>query len=180
MKPIETIEKFDLFLADIGKSFSAIIIGGGALSLMRVITRETQDIDVLEPILSQAILQLSQEFADQINHLTPMALKRAWLNNGPESLRPNLPEGWHDRIQKIFAGRAIELYALGRSDLLKTKLFAFCDREQDRQDCLLMNPDRDELKEAMIWVKVQDMNPLWPKHVELSLQGLAKELGYGL
>lgn len=145
MKPLEIINEFDLFLAQKSESFSAIIIGGGALSLMRVITRETQDIDVLDPILPQVILQLSQEFADQINQSTPLALKRTWLNNGPESLRPNLPEGW-----------------------------------QDRQDCLLMNPSHNELQEAIVWVKEQDMNPFWPKHVELSLQSLAKELGYGL
>lgn len=49
MKPIEIIEKFDLFLANTGESFSAIIIGGGALSLMRIITRETQDMNPLWP-----------------------------------------------------------------------------------------------------------------------------------
>lgn len=180
MNPQVIIKAFDTFLAGRGQSFSAIIIGGGALSLMGVISRETQDIDVLDPILPPAIVASSHEFAAQHNANGTATLKQAWLNNGPESLRRDLPGGWQSRTQLIYSGAAIELHVLGRSDLLKSKLFAFCDREMDRQDCLKLKPTEIELKEAMAWVKLQDQNPGWPAHVEHSFHSLAKELGYGV
>jgi hypothetical protein len=40
---------FDDFLFWKKKQFSAVVIGGGALSLLDIITRETQDIDILDP-----------------------------------------------------------------------------------------------------------------------------------
>lgn len=43
-----------------------------------------------------------------------------------------------------------------------------------------MNPAREELRNAAVWVKDQDGNPLWPKHVEEVFIALAKELGYEL
>lgn len=180
MKPRQTIEAFDAFLVKKGRTLTAIIIGGGALSLMGVISRETQDIDVLDPILPQEILNLSQEFAEHYNQTTDILLKKNWLNNGPESLREVLPKDWLSRIEEVFSGNALILHALGRPDLLKSKLFAFCDRELDRSDCILLNPTHEELREAMEWVKQQDMNPAWPDHVEASFASLAKELGHGI
>ena len=53
MQPKQTIEAFDCFLAEKEERFSAVIIGAGALSLLGVISRETRDIDVLDPPLPQ-------------------------------------------------------------------------------------------------------------------------------
>lgn len=180
MKPKQTISLFDLYLFKQGKKFEAIIIGGGALSLMDIITRETQDIDILDPILPDEILKLSQEFSKEINKNNNLILKKNWFNNGPESLKKNLPHGWQNRTECIYTGRALTFHALGRSDFIKTKLFAFCDREQDRADCLLLKPSEEELLQAMTWVKQQDQNPNWPAHVEASFKSLAKDLGYAI
>ena len=49
MKVVSTLESFDLFLEKKGIKFEAIIIGGAALSVMSVITRETVDVDCLHP-----------------------------------------------------------------------------------------------------------------------------------
>ena len=57
MKPHETIEQFDLFLTKQGLSLSAVIIGGSALSLLGVISRETRDCDVLHPQLPEGIIR---------------------------------------------------------------------------------------------------------------------------
>lgn len=179
MKPKQTINFFDQYLFKWGKKFEAVVIGGGALSLMGIITRETQDIDILDPILPDEILKLSQDFADE-NKNNNLILKKNWFNNGPESLRKNLPGGWQDRTECIYTGKALTFYALSRPDFLKTKLFAFCDREQDRADCLLLKPSKEELLQAMTWVKQQDQNPNWPAHVEASFKSLAKDLGYAI
>ncbi|MBX7147850.1 hypothetical protein K1X76_02090 [bacterium] len=178
MQPKETLKEFDRFLNQKGCSFSGVIIGGGALSLLGVIARETQDIDVLDPILPKQIILLAQEFAETKNKSGNERLKKDWFNNGPESLRKNLPQGWLKRTELVFLGQSITLYSLGRSDLLKSKLFAFCDREQDRSDCKMLKPTLAELIESMKWVEEQDQNPGWPVHVKASFKSLARELGY--
>lgn len=180
MKPLETIQAFDEFLSDKNESLSAVVVGGGALYLLGVITRETQDIDVLEPLLSEKITGIAKEFAAKSQERLGVRLKPGWLNNGPRSLLDILPNDWQDRAQKIFSGKALTLFSLGRQDLLKTKLFAFCDRDQDKHDCLMLCPSREELLDSVDWVKNQDKNPGWPKHVETSLKALAKDLGYEL
>ena len=40
----------------------------------------------------------------------------------------------------VFRGEAIELHTLGRSNLLKAKVFALCDRGFDLPDCVALNP----------------------------------------
>lgn len=179
MRPQEFIPLFDAYLSKQGQSFTGIIIGGCALSLMGVISRETQDCDILDPKIPQEIIDLSKSFAHEVGSAAGL-LKENWLNNGPASLKDVLPQGWLERANLLFSGRALTLHVLGRADLLKSKLFAYCDRQQDFQDCLLLRPTRKELAEAIHWLKVQDQNSEWPAHVELSLRELAKELGYEL
>lgn len=178
MEVISVIEAFDQFLFSKKTSFSGIIIGGGALALMGITTRGTKDIDVLEPVLSEPILQLAKEFAQQQRKNQIVELRDDWLNNGPRSLIDVLPYDWLQRSQSIFSGKALTLFALGRSDFLKSKLFAYCDRGQDIADCINMNPSHAELTDAQSWVNLQDQNPQWKTHVKKAFQKLAKELGY--
>lgn len=180
MDVISVIKDFDEFLSSKKASFSGVVIGGGALALMGITTRGTKDIDVLDPIISDSILELAKEFASQQSKNNMAELRDDWLNNGPRSLIDNLPEGWMERSQQIFSGKALMLSALGRADFLKSKLFAYCDRGQDFDDCIKMNPSREELLEALSWVKVQDQNPHWVNHVQQEFTKLAKELGYAL
>jgi len=63
-------------------------------------------------------------------------------------------------------------------DVLKSKLFAYCDRGQDIADCIKMNPSQAELLEALDWVKNQDQNPQWSSHVQKCFAKLALELSY--
>jgi hypothetical protein len=91
-----------------------------------------------------------------------------------------LPEGWRLRAQPLFKGTALVLDTLGRADLLKTKLFALCDRGTDLPDCVAMAPTATELAEALPWVAFQDANPDWPAHVEATINDLKKRLGHGV
>ncbi len=52
MKPKETLARFDTFLAKRGLALEAIVVGGAALGLLDVISRETRDCDILHPKLS--------------------------------------------------------------------------------------------------------------------------------
>src|SRR3954454_24315440 len=72
-----------------------------------------------------------------------------WLNIGPMQLGDVLPAGWRERVQRIFEGRVLVLSTLGRSDLLKSKLFALCDRGTDLLDCIALAPTAEDLAECM-------------------------------
>jgi hypothetical protein len=103
-----------------------------------------------------------------------------WLNNGPASLAGQLPFDWKSRLQPAFSGAAISLQALGREDLLRSKLFALCDRAIDLPDCLALAPTADELAAILPWLERQDTNPGWPAHARETMQDLARRLGHGV
>lgn len=148
MNPKETLIKFDKYLADRRLEFETIVIGGSALALLGIITHETQDCDVLDPGIPSDIAEAARQFTREIAD-EKQSLKEDWLNNAPESLKGILPKGWRVRLEKLYSGKALKLHTLGRSDLLKTKLFAFCDRGQDLQDCIALRPSREELRDAL-------------------------------
>ncbi|RJO68775.1 MAG: hypothetical protein C4523_06865 [Myxococcales bacterium] len=179
MKPRETIEQFDLFLARQGLSLSAVIIGGAALSLLGIISRETRDCDVLHPQLPDEIIKAQANFAAEMRG-RGIPLQDDWLNNNPMPVANLLPEGWLSRTQVAYQGTALTLLSLSRSDILLTKLFAYCDRGTDLGDCLALKPTAGELKAALPWIAVQDANPDWPRHVEESIRDLGRRLGHEL
>lgn len=102
------------------------------------------------------------------------------MNNGPIQLADMLPEGWRNRVHAVFSGNSVQLSVLGREDLLKTKLFALCDRGTDLADCIALSPTVAELHPAHPWVKAQNMNALWPAHVEATFHDLSKRLDHAI
>lgn len=179
MKPKETISAFDLFLAERSLSFEAVVIGGAALGLLGVVSRQTRDCDILHPKLPETIQDAAEEFA-KIRSSEGDLLAEDWLNNGPSSLTDVLPAGWKGRLQDAYTGKAITLHCLGRIDLLRSKLFALCDRGIDLQDCIALNPTSDELCEIQPWLEQQDGNPDWPEYTRTVIDGLKKRLGHGV
>lgn len=179
MNPLTTIKEFDLFLAARGLSFDAIIIGGATLAILGVISRQTEDVDVLDPNIPPEILKASQEFAKE-RSISQTSLNENWLNHSPESLRKYLRTNWRLRLQPLWQGESIRLQTLGRIDLLGTKVLAYCDRGTDLKDCLDLKPSREELLEILPWVKDYDGNPGWPAYVQSQIEFLAKGLGYEL
>lgn len=167
---------FDEYLGEKGLSFSGTIIGGAALIVMKVLDRVTQDIDCLDPKIPDEIKKASVEFAE--GRADDLALKENWLNNGPARLKLDLPKGWRMHVIQIYEGKHLRLYTLGRLDLLRSKLFAYCDRQQDLEDCEALCPTVDELQTCLSWLVERDANPMWPAHVKTSLHRLAEKLGY--
>ncbi|CAA9254398.1 MAG: hypothetical protein AVDCRST_MAG77-2359 [uncultured Chloroflexi bacterium] len=179
MQPSETIARFDRFLAERGVRFGAIIAGGTALVLLGVVSRATRDCDVLEPPLPDEIAAAARAFAAQVR-AAGEPLADDWLNNGPSSLVDVLPPDWRAHTVVAFDGHALTLRALGRLDLLRSKLFALCDRGLDLGDCLALRPSAEELAQVAPWVEAQDAHPGWPAHVHAALADLARRLGYGV
>ena len=175
MQVIEVTKQFDEFLKERNLSLEAVVIGGAALVLLGVISRQTKDCDVLHPLLTPELEAAAREFALAMRQ-SGIALQDNWLNHEPSSIAGLLPVHWESRVQLVFKGETITFYTLGRLDLLRTKLFALCDRGSDMQDCIAMNPTFDEIQEASPWVQMQDANPDWPRHVVSVLRDLASRL----
>jgi hypothetical protein len=179
MLPRPTLEAFDAWLASRSLQLEAIVVGGSALALLGVTERQTRDVDILHPELSAEVALAAREFAAHLRG-QDVELADDWLNNGPMQLAEVLPDGWRLRIRSTFEGAALRLTVLGRTDLLKTKLFALCDRGTDLADCIALSPDPEELDEAEPWLVEQDANPMWPEHVRSTLANLRRRLGHGL
>ena len=175
MDVVSTVRKFDQFLESRGERFDAIVIGGAALNVMSVISRETIDVDCLDPSIPESILKAAREFRDLYPELR---LIEKWINNGPETLIRELETDWRKRIVTIFIGKAITFQTLGRLDLLKTKLFAYCDRDTDLKDCIALKPTLEELNQCVEWVSFRDANPMWPANVNAHFSELKRRLGY--
>jgi hypothetical protein len=178
MDPRATLTAFDQYLVDRHLALEGVIVGGAALSLLGVIARQTRDCDILHPALPPEIVAASRGFAAEMT-AAGGKLKEDWLNNGPASLAPLLPAGWELRLQEAFRGQVLVLRSLHRSDLLKSKLFALCDRGLDLPDCLALAPTAAEVAEAIAWLEPQDPHPGWPAHVRATLGDLARRLGHG-
>lgn len=179
MLPRPTVEAFGAWLKERSLRLEAVIIGGAALGLLGITDRQTRDVDVLDPELPKAVAQAARDFASHMRD-QGVALADNWLNNGPTQVADVLPEGWRLRVQLAYEDQALKLLTLGRGDLLKTKLFALCDRGTDLGDCLALGPSVAELDAAEPWLVQQDANPLWPNHVRATLDDLRRRLGHGL
>ena len=179
MKPLQTLTRFDAFLATRGLELDAVVIGGAALVLLGVVDRVTRDCDVLQPDLPLPIAEAAIAFAVETRKGGD-ELADDWLNNGPSALIKALEPGWEGRVVRLFTGRALRLSVPGRSDLLCSKLWALCDRLTDFDDCVALAPSAAELAAVLPWLEVQDLNPDWPQHVREQLDRLRRTLGHGL
>ena len=172
----EALEKFDIYLNEKNLPFECIVIGGAALIQLGIVDRRTLDVDLLDPTIPKLIKEASVNFAKE--NLSLQLSPEEWFNSGPESLKRDLPKLWRTRLVKMLDGSALTIWTLGRSDLLKTKLFACADRDQDFEDCIALAPTKLELAEAIKWVKERDANPNWGERVEGVFTRIAKELGH--
>ncbi len=152
------------------------MIGGAALNLLGIVHRATEDCDIIYPLLPEAIVTAAREFAEQQRTIERSDLDRDWLNNGPASLVEVLPSGWEARLQPCYSGTVLTLRSLGRLDLIRSKLFAVCDRGRDLADCLALAPSVEELAAIQPWLAIQDLNPDWPAHVRSTLANIARRL----
>lgn len=146
--PLEILEKFDLFLVGKGLSYDGIIVGGAAVSLLSASRRFTQDIDVLTPI-TEDVKQASIDFAGSAG------LNDEWFNNRVVNLESCKPHGWGKDTIEVFQGNALRLSSLSAQNLLRTKVYAFIDREEgptiDLSDIKALNPDPFDLEGACNW-----------------------------
>lgn len=185
INPTTTLIAFDRFLHAEGLAFEAVVIGGAALHVLGVVTRVTEDVDVLVPEVPPAIADAAARFAIRADTEPEDS---GWFNSKSNDfvhVSGCLPDGWRERLRPLFHGDALRLDTLGRLDLLCTKLVAMVDRGVDFGDCVALAPTAEELAEAWPFVANYEANPesrevYWVPRARAYYVKLADELGHGI
>ena len=165
------LKAIDQRLAKAGEQRELIVCGGAALLVLDISDRQTRDVDVLLPKIDTLLTTISADVAKQFG------LDPNWLNNGPESLARDLEKGWEVRSTLAYEGVALRIKVLGPRDLIATKLFAFCDRdENDLDDLVKLKPSVGEIDSLKQWVLDRDASEYWPARVEKCFQKLKSRL----
>jgi hypothetical protein len=160
-----------------------VIIGGSALIALNLVSRATQDVDIMADVdpekglvdprpMSVALVRAARKVAMELT------LDPKWLNTGPaDQLRTGLPEGFISRLSRREIGSRLIVYYPGRFDLIHLKLFAVVDQGsgRHREDLKALRASDEELLAATRWVLTQDAGEVFPMIVNQTL----KELGVG-
>jgi len=170
--PLSIFKVLDTELARRGIKRELVICGGAALISLGIVSRETRDVDVLLPEIDSELESAAKKIAPQFQ------LKESWLNNGPRDLIKELPTGWENNCNEIYRGQNLIVLAISRMDLIRSKLYAACDRSEHLPDLIALKPAPDEIRKAEAWVLERDAADIWPKIVSECAATLRRKLGY--
>lgn len=167
-------------LAVEGEQAAIVVVGGAALSLLGLVHRTTNDVDVI------ARLQSTGEHVEhlELRHPEPLpeALVRAvqtvardfglsadWMTTDVAlQWRPGLPPGFVDELTwRRFGGLRVGL--AGRQALIALKLFAAVDDGPGGvhfQDLQALAPTHDELDRAAAGVRTQDASSIFLQMID--------------
>lgn len=157
-------------LEEEGERVGIVVVGGTAMILRGVVTRSTEDVDILaiahpgaegtqgairppDPLpasLRRAMAKVARDFN----------LPEDWMNSTVAAQwQTGLPPGLESRIKWLRFG-GLSIGVAHRLDLIFLKLYAAVDSEGPQsvhyQDLLALRPRRRELEQASAWVKGQD------------------------
>jgi hypothetical protein len=150
-------------LAYRGTPYELVIVGGSALLLLGMLTRVTQDVDVIAIVADGELVAadpLPAPLATAVEAVAAdLGLDFAWFNPGPASLLDfGLPEGMLARCERrVFGG--LTLLIAGRFDQIHFKLYAATDqgpRSKHLADLRHLEPDPHELIAAARWSVTHD------------------------
>lgn len=174
----EALRALGDLLADRDESYEVVAIGGGALSLLGLVDRSTEDIDLVGLLAEGSLVSpqpvpapLAMGIADvaALHQLTP-----TWMNNGPWGLLVHgLPHGFLERcVRRKFGGLTVLLAS--RFDLIHFKLLATSSpADKHYHDLRRLSPTRDELLAAVRWARSQATGEVF----EMELRGALKGFG---
>ena len=141
-----------------------IVCGGSALVAMELVSRTTQDVDIVAlmqhnaPVTAIPLPGYLEEAAERVAHI--LHLPADWLNNGPASqLAMGLPPGFTERLQCVRIGVKLSVHYISRTDQIYFKTFASADRGGYHiEDLRALNPTDNELVQAAKWCMEQDIS----------------------
>jgi len=157
-----------------------VVCGGSALIALRLVTRTTQDVDVLATLengqlhcarpLPEWLLTAAEAVRSELS------LPTRWLNDGPadENLfRLGLPVGMAERLVARDFGAALQVSFISRHDQIHFKLYAAADQGgRHFTDLRKLNPTPEQLLAAARWTLTQDASATFRQAVVESLHAL--------
>ncbi len=170
MNVTDALDLLQVHLRNLDIKREMIICGGASLVLKGVTSRVTQDIDVIAPEIDEELKKIALIISEK------EGFSPEWLNNGPSSLIKDLSKGWEERIELVYQGSHLKVFSLGFDDLLFSKVFAYCDRQEDFDDIISLNPLKKNFRRAIELTKKQDANPDWSDWVDQCRSHLEKAL----
>ena len=159
---------------------SIVVCGGSALIAMSLVTRTTQDVDIVAMIHDGVLADSEPLPSYLINAATKvkeaMNLPPNWLNNGPAfQFQMGFPEGFSSRLHQVVIGEKLTVYYIDRLDQIHFKTFASADRGGYHiTDLKQLSPTTDELVAAAQWCMTQDISPAF----RALLQEMFTKLGW--
>ncbi len=165
----EALDALGALLTSRGHRYAVVLIGGGNLFLRGVITRPTNDGDLLgERDASGSVVRMDRLPGPLERAIADVAmtygLKDDWLNLGPAALLDrDLPPGFEARLEGRDYGPGLTVWLGGEHDLIFFKLYAAADHwpAQDRhlEDLRKLRPTRNDLLAAARWSRGHDPSP---------------------
>lgn len=159
---------------------SLVVCGGSALIATGLVSRTTQDVDVLAMLRDEDLIdpEPMPDYLISAAEATARTLRLPadWLNCGPADLfRMGLPEGTKERLIRMPVGERLTIFYVSRIDQIFFKLYAAVDRGGYHiEDLLQLNPTSDELYEAARWTMTHDVS----EGFKMMLCQLLTELGF--
>lgn len=147
-----------------GHEYDLIVIGGSALLALELVSRSTQDVDVValtgDAGLAEA-LPLPEPLVDARDRVArDFDLPEDWLNSeaAADMLRLGLPEGFTERLTRREYGPSLTVRYASRFDQIHFKLHATVDRGGGKHlgDLQALEPSHAELLAAARWARTHD------------------------
>ncbi len=166
-------------------SVRLVVCGGSALIAMGLVSRTTDDVDVVALVDAHQQLISPVPFPEYLKESIRdvsilMNLPEHWLNYGPSSdsgglFQTGLPEGLLTRAHRKDYGSHLITYFIDRIDQIHFKVFAAADSLGIHvDDLILLNPSDREMENAAQWCMTHDPSEGFRK----ILISMYEQLGY--
>lgn len=152
-------------LAARGERFELVVIGGSALLALGLVSRVTQDVDVVALADGSELLEAVPLPASLVEAATRVArdfgLPADWLNSeaARDMLRLGLPQGFAERLTARVYGAGLTVHYASRLDQIHLKLHAAVDHggpSKHLADLEALEPTSEELVLAARWSRTHD------------------------
>jgi len=162
------------------------VCGGAALIGNALVSRTTQDVDVVALINEASELVSPDPLPSDLLHAAEQVqreydLPDNWLNNGPSRepgglFQTGLPDGFSGRLIRRDYGNRLTVFFASRIDLINFKVFAAVDQGYGRHvdDLLTMRPTMGEITAAAEWATTHDSSVGF----RTMLRSMLKQLGF--
>ena len=159
-----------------------VVCGGSALLALGLVSRTTQDVDVVAVIDKEGKLNNINPLPSHLRAAArqvaiDLNLDENWLNPGPADLVDlGLPAGFAERLHPRKYGKKLTVNFIGRLDQIHFKLYAAVDRGPGYHvdDLLALKPTPDEVTAAARWAVTHDVSD----EFKLVLRDMLRKFGY--